>query len=210
MGGFGSGRRQSSKDTTSDYRSLDVRRLQRDGLMTPGRSFDWNLKLADGSVASIRLRVGNDKIILNYRHRCGGGGFQRMDYPVRLTWTDCTLGERRVWLVCPASGCGRRVALLYLGDSGIFACRHCYKLAYASQREAPDARAARRADRIRTRLGWGLGIRNNEGEKPKGMHVRTFNRLHAEYNDFVNAALEGLEIRFERLGAKLDKLLDDR
>jgi hypothetical protein len=42
MGGFGSGRGQSGKDTTSDYRALDVRRLQRDGLLTPGRSFGWN------------------------------------------------------------------------------------------------------------------------------------------------------------------------
>lgn len=30
-------------------------------------------------------------------------------------------GEERVWLLCPAHGCGRRVALLYIGGSGIFA-----------------------------------------------------------------------------------------
>ena len=35
--------------------------------------------------------------------------------------------------ICPAAGCGRRVAILYRG--GIFACRHCYRLAYASSRE---------------------------------------------------------------------------
>ena len=89
-----------------------------------------------------------------YRHNSGGSDWQPMDYPVRLDWTDCTLGGRRAWLLCPERGCGRRVALLYIGGSGIFACRHCYKLAYASQRETPDDRAVRRADRIRDRLGW--------------------------------------------------------
>ena len=33
MGGFGSGRRQYGKDTTSDMRPLDIRKLQRDALL---------------------------------------------------------------------------------------------------------------------------------------------------------------------------------
>ena len=131
MGGFGSGRGQSGKDTTSDYRALDVRRLQRDGLLTPGRSFGWNWTRDGETVASIQVRAETDKVILNYRHKRGGSDWQPMDYPVRLAWTDCTLGGRRAWVLCPAQGCGRRVALLYIGGSGIFACRHCYKLAYA-------------------------------------------------------------------------------
>ena len=158
-------------------------------------------------MASIKVRAETDRIILNYRHKSGGSDWQPMDYPVLLNWTDCTLGGRRAWLLCPARGCGRRVALLYIGGSGIFACRHCYKLAYASQRETGDDRAARRADRIRDRLGWEAGILNGVGDKPKGMHWRTFDRLHAEHNDFVNASLAGMMRKFGRLG--LDDLLDD-
>ena len=42
MGGIGSGRRhQGGKNTTSDMRALDIRRLQRDGLLTSGRAFNW-------------------------------------------------------------------------------------------------------------------------------------------------------------------------
>ena len=41
MGGFGSGRGQRGKDTTSDMRPLDIRKLQRDGLLTPGQAFGW-------------------------------------------------------------------------------------------------------------------------------------------------------------------------
>ena len=210
MGGWGSGRGQSGKDTTSDYRALDVRRLQRDGLLTPGRSFGWNWTRDGETVASIQVRAETDRIILNYRHKSGSSDWQPMDYPVRLAWTDCTLGGRRAWLLCPARGCGRRVALLYIGSSGIFACRHCYKLAYASQRETGDDRAARRADRIRDRLGWEAGILNGEGDKPKGMHWRTFERLHAAHNEFVNASLAGMMRKFGRLGVGLDDLLDDR
>ena len=210
MGGWGSGRGQSGRDTTSDYRALDVRRLQRDGLLTPGRWFMWNWTRDGETLASIQIRTETDRVILNYRHKSGGSDWQPMDYPVRLDWTGCTLGGRRAWLLCPARGCGRRVALLYIGGSGIFACRHCYKLAYASQRETCDDRAARRADRIRDRLGWEAGILNGEGDKPKGMHWRTFNRLHTEHNDFVNASLAGMMRKFGRLGAELDDLLDVR
>lgn len=44
MGGSGSGRRyQGGKYTTDDMRTLDVRHLQREGILTPGRisSLDW-------------------------------------------------------------------------------------------------------------------------------------------------------------------------
>jgi len=39
MGGFGSGRWQQGKNTTNDYRQLDIRKLQREGLLKPGRIF---------------------------------------------------------------------------------------------------------------------------------------------------------------------------
>ena len=81
-----------------------------------------------------------------------------MEYPVYLEWTG-----------------------LHFGGS-IFACRHRYKLAYQCQRETDDDRAMWRADTIRRRLGWEAGIANPEGDKPKGMHWRTFERLKAEHD----------------------------
>ncbi len=155
MGGRGSGRRWHSgaKDTTNDYRALDVRRSQREGLRVPERAFGWNWLRHDETVASIQVRAESDRVILSYRHRSGGGEWKSEDYPVRLDWTPCTYGESRAWFICPARGCGKRVAILYGG--GIFACRHGYRLACPSQREAADDRAARRADRIRARLGAG-------------------------------------------------------
>jgi len=195
MGGFGSGRGQGGKDTTSDMRPLDIRKLQRDGLLKPGRAFSWQWTVNGKEVASIQMRTEVDRVILHYRSRSDGGEWQAMEYPVTLEWTGLHFGGRRAWFLCPARGCGRRVAILFGGS--IFACRHCHKLAYACQRETDEDRAMRRADTIRRRLGWGAGIANPEGGKPKGMHWRTFKRLRAEYEAFANASWAGMA---ERLG----------
>ena len=73
MGGFGSGRGQGGKDTTNDMRALDVRRLQRDDLLTLGRSFNWQWSINGEKVADINIRVETDRVILNYRSRSNGG-----------------------------------------------------------------------------------------------------------------------------------------
>lgn len=202
MGGMGSGRRnQSGKNATDDYRALDVRRWQRDGFLAPGRAFSWQWTRNGEAVASIQVRTESDQVVLSYRQRSGGGEWKDENYPVRLDWSPCTYGGQRAWFLCPAAGCGRRVAILYGG--GIFACRHCYRLAYPSQRSTADDRALRRADRIRARLGWEPGILNGQGGKPKGMRWRTFQRLSAEHEAFVGESLAGLA---QRLGIMKERL----
>jgi hypothetical protein len=204
MGGFGSGRGQGAKDTTSDMQALDIRKLQRDVLLTPGKSWSTSWLRNGVTVASIQMRTEVDRVILNYRSRSNGGEWQTMEYPVRLELTGCNLGGQRAWFICPAQGCGRRVAILFGGS--IFACRHCHKLAYECQRETEDDRALRRADTIRRRLGWKVGIANPKGDKPKGMHWRTFERLKAEHDAFANASWSGLAERLGLMNRRLAKL----
>lgn len=201
MGGWGSGSWQSGKNTTSAYRTLDVRRLARGGLLVPGKAFGWQWSRDDEVIASIQIRVGDDRVTLNYRARSYGEDWQQFDYPVYLDWTACRLGGRRAWFRCPARGCGRRVAILYGGT--IFACRHCHQLAYDSQRERRDDRMTRRADKIRQRLGWEPGILNGDGDKPKGMHWRTFERLQNEHDAYVEASLAGALMRFGKFAGDL-------
>ena len=201
MGGFGSGRR-GGRDCTDDMRAIDVRKLQRQRLLTPGYSLTWGWSQNGKTAATINLLVGADRATLDYRQREGGGEWRPMNYPVRLTWTGCNFGGRRAWWLCPAAGCGRRVAVLFGG--AVFACRHCYRLAYRSQREAGHDRASRRADKLRDRLGWESGILNGNGLKPKGMHWRTFERLQAEHDAHVNAALAGMAARFGLLRGRID------
>lgn len=204
MGGMGSGRRyQGGKDTTDDCRSLDVRWFQRKGLLMAGRSSDVNWSRNGKKEAAISVMAESDRVILTYRHQRDGSDWKDQNYPVRLAWTPCNYGGARAWFVCPAQGCGRRVAKLFLGGS-IFACRHCYQLAYACQRETADDRASRRADTIRDRLGWVPGILNGNGNKPKGMHWRTFQRLSAEHDAFVGESLAGMAKRFGLLQERFD------
>jgi hypothetical protein len=78
------------------------------------------------------------------------------------------------------------MAILYGGEN--FACRNCYKLVYPSTRENVAHRAARRADRLRARLGWDSGILNGRGDKPKWMRWSTFQRLVARHDALVRRA----------------------
>jgi hypothetical protein len=84
------------------------------------------------------------------QHRSGGGEWKREAYPVYLDQTPCTYGGTRAWFRCPARGYGRRVTILYGG--AIFACRHCYRLAYPSQRE--PSYSERRGGPTKSRRGW--------------------------------------------------------
>ena len=140
------------------------------------------------------MRTEPDRVILTPRHRSGSEDWKDESYPVHLDWTAAPVGGKRPWFQCPAEGCGRRVAILYGG--GIFACRHCYRLTYASQREVDYYRMVRRADKLRDKLGWEPGFLNPPGEKPKGMHGRTFERLTSQHDAFVQSALARIAARY--------------
>lgn len=210
MGGVGSGRRSyyDAKDTTEDSRPLDIRRLQRAGVLTPGRWFGWQWTLNGEPVADIQVRVDVGRVVLVYRYRRKGDiDWQDVEQAVRMDWTPCTYGGTRPWWLCPS--CGRRVAVLY-GAGKLYACRHCWKLAYSSQNESADDRAARRADRIRKRLDWEPGILNGIGDKPKGMRWRTFERLVEEHDAFVRLSLAGMARKLRLFGGSLGGSGDDR
>lgn len=192
MGGVGSGAR-SGRRCTDDMQPLDVREISRAGLLTPGRQFCWQWTWNRGRTSSITVRVESDRVVLDYMSggKSGGSG-EPMSYAVRLEWTACGFGGRRVWWRCPVVGCGRRVAVLHGGR--VFACRQCNRLAYRSQREGENSRATRKANAIRRRLGWKAGIFNGRGPKPKGMQRVTFWRLLLEHDAQVNAILKGLAV----------------
>ena len=197
MGGPGSGHhwRWDSKATTDDFLALDVRRLAREGMLRPGRCGTWHWIRRGETVASIYIRAEQGQIALDYQHRSKSEEWVGEKYPVRIERTRCNLGGSRPWFICPAAGCWRRVAILYGG--GIFACRQCHQLAYASSREDAGDRAIRKADRIRDRLGWQRGILNEPGAKPKWMRWATFERLVDQHDELV---AQGLATAAETLG----------
>lgn len=178
MGGYGSGARNGS-DTTEGYKALDIRRLHKNRAVVPGASIRWSWTLNGQPIASIDIQTQENRLILSYEHRSRSTELTKERYPVCLEWTECHYGGRRAWFICPAGGCGRRVAVLYGGR--IFACRKCYQLSYPSQHESPAYRALGRAQVIRQHLGGSGDMDEPFPEKPKGMHWRTYNRLKRRY-----------------------------
>ncbi|MBS1169616.1 MAG: hypothetical protein H6R01_534 [Burkholderiaceae bacterium] len=195
MGGTGSGRGyRFGKDTTDDYLYLDVRWLQRSGLLELGKDSTLTWRRNGEPTGNINIISEGHHLRLIYKHRRPGREWQDEDYSIRLEWTPCHFGGLRAWFICPANGCGKRIAILYGG--AIFLCRHCHRLAYSCQRERGYDRLARKADKIRDRLGWEAGILNGRGTKPKGMHRRTYLRLRWQHDGLVQASLAGIALNF--------------
>jgi len=206
MGGYGSGK-QFGASCTDDHLAVDIRQWQREGLLTDGSNFNTTWSRAGKEMGNMGVRAENGQIILTYSWQKSGGESGRLDYPVSLQTTSCHYGGLRYWFTCPAVGCGKRVAKLYLGDK-YFACRHCYRLAYHSQREVKDDRLIRSAEKIRAKLNWQPGILNLPGDKPKGMHWLTYLRLMEEYGDYANQALVGMTAKMEIMSNRLSALCD--
>ena len=85
MGGLGSGNRHrfGKKTTTEECRSLDVRRLHREGLLKSGTLFSWGWFRAGQEVASISALVYQEKVVLSYRSRLGAE-WEEVKEPVPL------------------------------------------------------------------------------------------------------------------------------
>jgi hypothetical protein len=197
VGGLGSGRRWNSKQTTFDYHQLDVRRWQRDGLLVAGRSFFWPRWKVE--VASALNTLAKPvRVTLSPQQ-------QGERYPVWLSWTRCNYGGARAWFLCPAQGCGRRVAILYAG--GLLACRHCCGLAYPVEQESKWHRTLRRARGIRVRLRGSLSLVDPFPERPKGMHRQTYHRLYAEGQQREGAFIAACSQFLEYAGSRLHRRL---
>ena len=107
------------------------------------------------------------------------------------------------------NACDRRVAKLY-GPGRYFLCRHCYRLAHASQSEDVQRRSMRRAYKIRRRLGGSAGTASPLPSKPKGMWRRTYVRLCEQALDAEERADEALLPHVVRLLARANNCKDKR
>ncbi len=183
------------KRTVEECLSLDINYLYRQGMLQPGqiRALEWYR--GEEKAGSIWvIPCFKDEIYLRYRHKGWDGQWESVCYAVRLAWTPCHFGGHRPWFLCP--GCSRRVGKLYAGGK-YFLCRHCYDLAYRSQRERKGERLLRRAWRLRERLG--VGPWEEITEKPPRMHWKTFLRLRDEILRLELEALKELHLEIDEL-----------
>lgn len=102
--------------------------------------------------------------------------------PVAVDVSPCRFGGTRAWWRCP--GCAKRCMRLHL-VRGRWSCRRCARLAYPSQREDLGGRGERKARKALQKLGVDTseGLGGDWGERPKGMHRRTFERLQERLGD---------------------------
>jgi hypothetical protein len=208
MGGFGSGRPSGSgRAKVEASRSIDVNRLHKMGCLRPGWSGGWQWTRDGERIASINLRAEADRLHLSYRVRIAGGEWEDVAETVPIVRVPCRFGGARPYFICPGVvngvACGGRVAKLH-GPRHYFLCRHCYRLAYASQSEGAWDRALRRANKIRQRLGGDPGMAAPFPQKPKGMWQRTYERLYEKAFEAETLADEAFSLRAQRLLARVD------
>ena len=208
MGGFGSGRPSGfGRATVESCRSLDVNRLHRTGCLRPGWFGGWEWKRDGERVAWISLRAEEHRLVLSYRYRRYGEDCEDVEEPLPIGRVPCRYGGTRPFFICPGVvnwiACGRRVAKIYAGGR-YFLCRHCYRLAYASQCEGKWDRALRRVNKIRIRLGGEHGLDAPFPPRPKGMWRRTYERLCETAFEAEERADEAFAVQAAQLLARID------
>lgn len=147
--------------------ALDIRVLARRGHIPSEshitRYFPWRWSRGNEPAGSIRIQAERDQLRLTY-----SANNRPFDYPVWVERSPCHYGGSRPWFRCPR--CLSRNAVLYgTASDGRFGCRHCMRLGYACESES-------RIDRINRRLHK-LEAKLVEGQKPKWMRWRTFDRI---------------------------------
>jgi hypothetical protein len=189
---------------------LCVNQLSGEGCLRPGCSSSCRW-IVGNEVFSIKLHAEPERLLLSYSVQVGDGGREAMTEVIPIVNRPCRFGGRRPFFICPGprngTDCGRRTTKLHLSDR-YFLCRHCNKLAYASQYEEPWKRALRRANKLKQRLGIDVGIDEPFPDKPKGMWSRTYGRRLDEILQAEILANEAQAKRFQRLTAQLQDDLE--
>jgi hypothetical protein len=142
---------------------LNVQDLARRNLMGGGSfAWRWSNAVTGEPLGSISVTTRADALWLSF-----SSNGTPVSQDVRIVRTACNYGGSRPWFQCPR--CGRRVAVLFL-RSGNFMCRHCGRVAYASQSADAMGRAWIKQRKLERRLadGW---------QRPKGMHSTTYSRI---------------------------------
>lgn len=125
-------------------------------------------------------QTNQDFIEFNYSYR--GKAY---NYSIQVSKTPCNYGHYRHWWLCPS--CSKRTGVLYC--AGSYVCRHCIGANYHSQLQQPVDRIYSKLNALRERLGWQVGIIHGIGERPKGMHHSTYNRLLNQYEQLTDKLL---------------------
>lgn len=178
MGASGSGTRSHSKLTVEQTRRLDIRYLNRAGLLHSGRIHYITWVAYASCSDSVFFRIHDQHLSYCFVTVQNGQPTSSSRNELKLLYTPCNYGGYRYWFKCPK--CDRRVAVLH-AQGDCFYCRKCLNLAYQSQRSSYRDRCLTR----RHKIGQKIFARYANGEgfgKRKGMHWKTFMENLEEYH----------------------------
>src|SRR5262245_2114491 len=209
MGGVGSGRWRAGETRLvlerADY--LDVWQLAHQGVLQAGVQSVITWRAGQSSAVVITLTCTQREGVLTCTIQRRGAEGSLVSQAVVVAQQVGSFGTRVFW---QCSACGRRIVRLYDGPSGVFLCRHCLHLPYASQSEAESERLRRRLVRLRQRLGlvggdversvWSYG-------RPWGMHQHVYERLGRQAED---VRMQLLAVLQEELARQLSHYLTFR
>jgi hypothetical protein len=189
MGGYGSGR-YTGMPAVEDGLTLDVNHLIRKKIIIPGKHVAGAITWTNTRTGKKMAEIGYEAAMLpeeaNWVRLHYSVNSHPMNYKVALVTSPCNYGGSRWWWLCPLTA--RTVSKLHLPPGGkTFASRKAYRLPYRSQRQAGIDRTHQQQARIYEKLG--AKYDHFEGyipPRPKGMHIKTYNRLVAD----LEAAME--------------------
>jgi len=169
---------------------IDVHQWAVAGALVPGTRFISRWRRGDEDIGSIVASMTNrDFLTLQIRFSPDASTEQSIFRSLQLTYTPCHYGGQRVWFRCPH--CSRRAAKLYL-VRGQWYCRRSLNLAYASQSMNAVDRIHHHIAKLQSRL-------DEDGEKPKGMHWRTYDHIIERCNEADNALAAACSLRWGRM-----------
>jgi hypothetical protein len=180
MGGPGSGDwyRWDKRCHVHSRPYIDIRFLKQQGKLFAGASFElnWDTGRNEDHV-SIDCQVKEDRLVIDYEIPGPNDRQEKWQNVIDFDFTLCHFGGKRTWFLCPV--CRKRVAVVHKSQLR-YACRHCCDLVYLSQSQTKEVRMMLKAKMIHFRLGGTGDIACPFPPKPKGMHWRTYLRLHKQ------------------------------
>ena len=187
MGGIGSGRsyRWKTRATTEEFNKIDIRYMRKAGLLGPNYTGTLSWSCRGEPSGSINYLCYQGRLELSYSYREGTDEWQQITQLIPLDRTPCNYGGERLWFLCP--NCKKRVAILY-SASKLFLCRHCYQIPYSSQNGGFLDKLINQQCKLGKRIFEYYEYGEGYGKK-KGLHWKTFNRLHEKYQR-LNRVLE--------------------
>lgn len=210
MGGYGSGR-QGWKPKAEHMQRLNVDKLHKSGDLQAGNFGTWQWSRYGEVYARVSWRADTAALMLDFGFTPYGDETRQISQHIPIVRQPCHFGNFRLYFNCPANrsgrACNRRAVNLYF-RGGYFLCRHCQRVAYASQSEGALDRALRAADKRRAAIKADPGF-ESIAPKPKGMHWATYWR-HMDVIDTADDLANRAFIAFahDKFSRALGDLLD--